>query len=194
MNIYKDVFFLNKKHKNMTNEEIIDNFNKVWDKRINLILKFKKEEQKASIYKLLKNKKYDEYIKLLTELKIIVPFSEELLDEMNNIQVLGKSLKEHYNDYTTRGNCFSMSVALSMIFKNEFVLNRGIINLPLISVDHQWLEYDNKVYDTTFHLIFPKEYYYDIYSPNNVHRLTTDEIENIKNDIFNGIKKNSVHR
>lgn len=194
INLYKDVFSLNKKHKYMSNEEIIDNFNKVWCKRINLILKFDKAEQKESIYKLLKNKKYQEYIKLLTDLKIIVPFPKELLDEMDNIQVLGNSLKEHYNNYTTRGNCFSMSVALSMFFQNGFVLNRGIVNLPLISIEHQWLEYNNKVYDTTFHLIFPKEYYYNIYFPNNIHSLTTDEIESIKNNPFNGIKKNSVHK
>lgn len=140
---------------------------------------------------MLKNKRYDEYIKLLTDLKIITPFSEELLNEMNKVVVLGKTLKDHFIDNTTRGRCFAMSTALSLIFNENYVLNRGIINLPLISIEHQWLEYDGKVYDTTFHLIFPKDYYYNMHTPKNVHQLTNEEIENIKNDILNRIKKNN---
>lgn len=46
MNIYKDVFILDKKYNNMTNEQIINKFNKTWDKRINLVLKFTKDEEK----------------------------------------------------------------------------------------------------------------------------------------------------
>lgn len=189
MNIYKDVFVYNDKYKNMSNEQIINKFDKLWNKRIKLILQFTKNEEKEAVLKILKNKRYDEYIKLLTELKIIFPFPEDLLNKMDEIQVLFKTLKEHYIDSTTRGYCFIMSTALSLLFDDSYVLNRGIINLPLISIEHQWLEHNDKVYDTTLHLIFPKEYYYSIYKPSNLHQLTEEEIEKIKRDPFNGIKK-----
>ena len=190
MNIYKDIFVYNDRYNNMTPEQVINKFNKQWNKRIKLILQFTKSDELDSVLKILKNKRYDEYIKLLTDLKIIIPFPEDLLNKMDEIKVLFKTLKEHYIDSTTRGYCFIMSTALSLIFDNSYILNRGIINLPLISTEHQWLEYDNKVYDTTLHLIFPKEYYYSIYTPSNIHQLTEEEIEKIKNNPFNGIKNN----
>lgn len=189
MNIYKDVFVFDKKYENMSNEEIIIKFNKIWDRRMNLILKLTKTNDKQATYNLLNNKKHDEYIKLLQDLKIITPFPIELLNKMEEISILEKNLKQHFEDYTTRAYCFSMSVALSLIFENNYVINRGTICLPLINFEHQWLEHNNKVYDTTMNLIFPKDHYYQIYSPYNIQQLTEEEIDTIKNDIFKQIKK-----
>ena len=62
MNIYKDVFVYNDKYKNMSNEQIINKFDKLWNKRIKLILQFTKNEEKEAVLKILKNKRYDEYI------------------------------------------------------------------------------------------------------------------------------------
>ena len=186
MNIYNDVFVYSDKYKNLSNEEIIEIFNQEWDKRINYVLRFNKN--KDTTLKLLSNKRYDEYIKLLTDLGIIYPFSEDLLERMQNVCVNFKSLKDHFSDWTTRGKCYSMSVALSLLFDN-CNLYKGIVHFPLVNVEHQWLEHDNKVYDTTLHLVFPKEYYYGIYKPSDIKKLTQDEIEQIMNNPLNIIRK-----
>jgi len=186
MHIYKDVFVYNSKYEKLSNEEIIQKFNKTWDKRIKFILMFEKE--KDATLKLLLNKRYDEYIKLLTDIGIISHFSEQLLKEMGNVYVDSKSLSEHFEDSTTRGRCYSMSTGLSLLF-DDCVLNKGIVNFPLISVEHQWLEHDDKVYDTTLHLVFPKDYYYNIYTPKDVKKLTEEEIEKIKRNPLNRIEK-----
>lgn len=184
MDIHKEVFVYSNKYENLTNYEILTKFNNVWEKRIKHVLRFTKN--KETTLKFLLNKRYEEYIRLLTDIGIIIEFPEHLLKRMEEVRVNYKTLKEHFMDDTTRGKCYSMSVALSTLF-DEFTLNKGTINLPLVSVEHQWLEHDNKVYDTTMHLIFPKDYYYNIYMPNNVRKLTQEEIDEIKNDILNNI-------
>lgn len=185
MNIHKDVFTYNKNDlKKVTTEEIIKKFNSVWDKRIKLVMTITKKNDKAATLNLLNNKRYEEYIKLLTDIGIVVPFNKELMDQMGSVTVGDKSLAQHFEDYTTRGRCKSMSVALSTIFDESTIIKSGTLHMPLIEFFHQWLEYDGKVYDTTMHLIFPIDYYYNIYTPENVHQLTNDEIEKIKNDIY----------
>lgn len=185
MNIHKDVFTYNKNDlKKVTTEEIIKKFNSVWDKRIKLVMTITKKNDKAATLNLLNNKRYEEYIKLLTDIGIVVPFNKELMDQMGSVTVGDKSLAQHFEDYTTRGRCKSMSVALSTIFDESAIIKSGTLHMPLIEFFHQWLEYDGKVYDTITHLIFPIDYYYNIYTPENVHQLTNDEIEKIKNDIY----------
>lgn len=185
MNIHKDVFTYNKNDlKKVTTEEIIKKFNSVWDKRIKLVMTLTKKNDKTATLNLLNNKRYEEYIKLLRDIGIVVPFNKELMDQMESITVGDKSLVQHFEDHTTRGRCKSMSVALSTIFDESAIIKSGTLHMPLIEFFHQWLEYDGKVYDTTMHLIFPIDYYYNIYTPENVHQLTNDEIEKIKNDIY----------
>jgi len=185
MNIHKDVFTYNKNDlKKAQTKEIIKKFNSVWDKRIRLVMALTKKNHKTATLKLLNNKRYEEYIKLLIDIGIVVPFSNELMAKMQNVLVGDKSLSKHFDDYTTRGLCKSMSVALSTIFEEDFVIKNAILHMPLIEFFHQWLEYDGKVYDTTMHLIFPIDYYYSIYNPKNINQLTAEEIEKIKNDIY----------
>ena len=184
MDIYKDVFVYSNKYEKLSNSEILDKFNSEWDKRIKYVLKFTKN--KETTLKFLLNKRYDEYIKLLTDIGIVSYFPEHLLKQMETVYVGYKSLKDHFAEWTTRGKCYSMSVALSLLFDN-CILNKGIISFPLVSIEHQWLEYEGKVYDTTLQLIFPKEYYYDIYSPKEVKELTEEEIEKTKRDVLNNI-------
>lgn len=156
MNIYKDVFTYNKKDlKKLNSEEIIKKFNRTWYKRIKLIMKLTKKNYKNATLNLLYNKKYEEYIKLLTDLGIVIPFTNELLKKMENVTVGDKTLMQHFIDYTTRGLCESMSVALSTVFEEETVIKSGTLHMPIIEIFHQWLEYNGKVYDTTMHLIFP---------------------------------------
>lgn len=192
MNIYKDVFTYNKKDlKKLNSEEIIKKFNRTWYKRIKLIMKLTKKNYKNATLNLLYNKKYEEYIKLLTDLGIVIPFTNELLKKMENVTVGDKTLMQHFINYTTRGLCESMSVALSTVFEEETVIKSGTLHMPIIEIFHQWLEYNGKVYDTTMHLIFPIDYYYDIYTPKNIHQLTNDEIESIKNDVYYEIRINN---
>ena len=189
MNLYKTVFSYNRKqYKDATNERVINDFNSKWDKRINQIIKRTNENEKNATYKILKNKRYEEYIELLRELKIVIPFPQELLNEMNRVYISGKSLEDHFKDWTTRGECYSMSVALSTLFSGQFVINKAQLKKPLITFEHQWLEHDGYVYDTTFHLIFPREVYYSLYCPENIHTLTNEEIDKIKRNIFNRIE------
>lgn len=110
---------------------------------------------------------------------------------MENVTVGDKTLMQHFIDYTTRGLCESMSVALSAVFEEETVIKSGTLHMPIIEIFHQWLEYNGKVYDTTMHLIFPIDYYYDIYTPKNIHQLNNDEIESIKNDVYYKIRINN---
>lgn len=195
MNIHKDVFTYNKNDlKKVTTEEIIKKFNSIWDKRIKLVMALTKKNDKAATLNLLNNKRYEEYIKLLTDIGIVVPFNSELMEQMESVTVGDKSLAQHFNDYTTRGCCKSMSVGLSTIFKENAVIKNGTLHMPLIEFFHQWLEYEEKVYDTTMHLIFPIDYYYNIYTPENVHQLTNDEIEKIKNDIYYKVTLNDTRK
>lgn len=182
MDLNKVVFSYKKYYDVATNEQIINYFNKKWDKIISQIMKKTKEKEKISTYKFLENKRYEEYIELLKKLKIVIPFPQELLNQMDKVFVMGTSLKNHFEHWTTRGKCYSMSVALSQIFFDKFIINRGKLQKPLITFEHQWLEYDGNVYDTTFHLIFPKEIYYNLYYPKNIHTLTNEEIDEIKNN------------
>ena len=193
MNIHKDIFTYNKNDfKKVPAEEIIKKFNSVWDKRIKLVMTLTKKNDKTATLNLLNNKRYEEYIKLLTDIGIVVPFTSELMEQMENVTVCDKSLAQHFNDYTTRGRCKSMSVALSTIFEESAVIKSGTLHMPLIEFFHQWLEHEGKVYATTMHLIFPIDYYYDIYTPENVHQLTNEEIEKIKNDIYNKVTVNDT--
>ena len=185
----KTVFKYNKTNlKNASHSEIIKKFNIIWDKKIKLVMMLTKKNDKKAVFSLLENKRYEEYINLLVNIGIVTSFSDKLLDEMENVLVGDISLKQHFKEYTTRGRCKAMSVALSTLFGNNAVLKNGTIHVPLIEFFHQWLEYDGKVYDTTLHLIFPVDYYYAIYSPVDVHQLTDEEIEKIKNNILNRIK------
>ena len=80
MNIYKDVFTYKKNDLNkVTTEEIIKKFNSVWDKRIKLVMTLTKKNDEAATLNLLNNKRYEEYIKLLTDIGIVVPFNSELM-------------------------------------------------------------------------------------------------------------------
>ena len=153
-----------------------------------------KKNDKAATLNILNNKRYEEYIKFLADIGIVIPFTGELMEQMDNVTVADKSLAQHFNDYTTRGRCKSMSVALSTIFEKNVVIKSGILHMPLIEFFHQWLEYDGKAYDTTMHLIFPIDYYYNIYTPENVHQLTNDEIEKIKNDIYYKVTVNDTRK
>ncbi len=189
MNLYKSVFsYDRKRYKDATNEQIIFDFNNMWDKRIIQIIKRTNENEKDATYKILENKRYEEYIELLKELKIVIPFPQELLDQMSRVYVSGKSLSNHFKDWTTRSECHSMSVALSTLFSDQFTIKKAKIRKPFITFEHQWLEYNNNVFDTTFHLIFPKDVYYSLYCPENIHILTNEEIDKIKNNIFNRIE------
>lgn len=195
MNVNKDVFTYNKNDlKKVNTEEIIKKFNSVWDKRIKLVMTLTKKNDKAATLNILNNKRYEEYIKFLADIGIVIPFTGELMEQMDNVTVADKSLAQHFNDYTTRGRCKSMSVALSTIFEKNVVIKSGILHMPLIEFFHQWLEYDGKAYDTTMHLIFPIDYYYNIYTPENVHQLTNDEIEKIKNDIYYKVTVNDTRK
>ena len=195
MNIYKDVFTYKKNDLNkITTEEIIKKFNSVWDKRIKLVMTLTKKNDEAATLNLLNNKRYEEYIKLLTDIGIVVPFNSEIMEQMENVNVGDKSLAQHFDDYTTRGRCKSMSVALSTIFEEGTIIKNGTLHMPLIEFFHQWLEYEGKVYDTTMHLIFPIDYYYNIYAPENVHQLTNEEIEKIKNDIYYKVTVNETRK
>ena len=188
MNLYSTVFSYDRKcYKDKTNEQVINDFNNKWNKRVSQIIKRSNESEKEAIYKFLENKRYEEYIELLKELKIVIPFQQELLNEMNRVYVLGKSLEDHFKDWTTRSECYSMSVALSTLFSDQFIINKAQLKMPLTTFEHQWLEHNGYVYDTTFHLVFPKEVYYDLYCPEDIHTLTNEEIDKIKNDIFNNI-------
>ena len=185
MNIYKDVFSYNKNDlKNINTEEIIRKFNVVWDKRIKLVMTLTKKSNKTATLNLLNNKRHEEYIKLLIDIGIVVPFPAELMKSMENVIVDDKNLAQHFNDYTTRGRCKTMSVALSTLFEEGFIIKNATLHTPLIEFYHQWLEHDGKVYDTTKQRVFPINYYYDIYKRENIHELTIEEIEKIKHDPY----------
>jgi len=88
MNIHKDVFTYNKNDlKKAQTKEIIKKFNSVWDKRIRLVMALTKKNHKTATLKLLNNKRYEEYIKLLIDIGIVVPFSNELMAKMQNVLV-----------------------------------------------------------------------------------------------------------
>lgn len=189
MNLHKTVFSYDRKqYKDATNEQVINDFNSKWNMKISQIINRINENEKNSMCRILENKRYEEYIELLKELKIVIPFPPELLNQMKSVYVSGKSLADHFKEWTTRGECHSMSVALSTLFLDQFIINKAQLKMPLITFEHQWLEYNGYVYDTTFHLIFPREIYYSLYCPENVHTLTNEEIDKIKNDIFNKIE------
>lgn len=185
MDIYKDVFTYKKnKIKQKNGDELIKKFNKIWDKRIKFVMALTKKNDKNATLNLLNNKRYEEYLKLLVDIGIVTSFDDALMKKMEKVMVVGKTLAQHFKDYTTRGYCESMSVALSTIFEKEFTIKNATLHTPLIKFYHQWLECEGKVYDTTKHLIFPIDYYYDIYMPENIHKLTNEEIDKIKNDIY----------
>lgn len=174
------------KLKGNNNEQIIERFNNAWNKKIDKVLKKCEENERESLLRYLNNQRHEEYIELLCNLGIIINFPDDLLTKMKDVYVNYESLYDHFFNGTTRGMCYSMSTALSLVILNSNLI-KGTINIPLISFEHQWLEYNDKVYDTTFKKIFPKKIYYDIFKPTNINKLTPDDIDNIKNGFFTKI-------
>ena len=59
--------------------------------------------------------------------------------------------------------------------------------MPLNKFTHQFVEYNNEIYDTTFHAIYLKDDYYNIYNPTDVSLITDAEVEKIINKPFYNI-------
>lgn len=180
MDIYKQVFDTSRIDNSQNSEKLICQFKKKWDSRIKYVITFTKDNEKESVMKLLLDQKDTEYIELLKKLNIVTEFPDSLLSTMKCIYVGKKSLYQHFLDYSTRGHCVSMSTALLFAFPSDVNLYKGIIQTPLLNFQHQWLEHNDKIYDTTRHLVFPIKYYYEIFNPLNVKSVTLDEIEQIK--------------
>lgn len=103
-----------------------------------------------------------------------------------NIKILMHDEYDIYADYynKTLGNCYTLSILLNLYDGNFKLIQGGIPNKSLYSLEkpdlfyqHSWLEIDNYVYDPALKIITPKELYYVFVEKQDEYK--KEETENI---------------
>lgn len=94
-------------------------------------------------------------------------FDEDFYRQFNGMYDDGLPVN-HYLQKDSLGKCFETSLILALALRNDnIMICRGILTkqsiIEHILFDHAWLEIDNLVYDTTWHIIADKETYYKVF-------------------------------
>ena len=126
--------------------------------------------------------KKDRYFNRLNQLMMsglederIVPFDDDLYDEMSATYVAGLPVSIHIRylkPVIPPGKCYDRSLYMFFCFDDAVLVRGDNKDLELIhgkeNAGHGWIERGNYVYDPSLMMRFDKDLYYYMYKPTNI--------------------------
>ena len=151
----------------------------------------------------LKKKLYFSKLKLLYSKGVaegkIVPFDEDFYRSMSNTYFASIPVSMHIKylrPKTGPGKCYDRSLYMFFCFDDALLVRGDKLNLELMygkeNAGHGWIEIGDYVYDPTMLMRFDRDFYYKMFSPTNVSKVTKEEYESVNGSFYDDIRSTTV--
>ena len=131
----------------------------------------------------------------------IVPFEDEIYDKLKSTYMTSIPVYidiKYLCPEKGPGKCMDRSLALFFSLDNALLVRGNLRNLQVLYKNegyHGWIELGDYVYDPGTLLKYPKDLYYKLHEPSNVHKCSIDEYceEDTRLAFYNKVKSTTIN-